>query len=173
MLQRKIAMYLFMHNYAPAANCCRRGLIASLNNSPNLLLQSDTELGFNVFTINDRKNSCLSNHIRRQSASLFLFVIAKITRKPSHLFVEGIKFEASFGNEKGVIEAVGLEEQVHVVENSFGAPGAEREGLQAGEVGFFQQALEFLVGFRPIFGRALRAKAPQINAGDGAAEFGK
>lgn len=59
------------------------------------------------------------------------------------------------------------------MEYGFGIPRAEGEGLQAGKVGFFEQALEFGVGPGPIFGRALRTEAPEVNAGDGAAKFGE
>jgi hypothetical protein len=62
---------------------------------------------------------------------------AQIVRQGSDLFIEWVKFEAGFGDEEGVVEAVGLVEKVRVVEDSFGAPGAKCEGLQTGEVGFF------------------------------------
>ena len=87
------------------------------------------------------------------------------------MFVEGIEFEAGIGDEEGVVEAIGLDEEVGKVKDGFGIPRAEGEGFQTGEVGFFEEALEFLVRFRPVFGRALGAEAPEVNAGDGAAKF--
>jgi hypothetical protein len=45
------------------------------------------------------------------------------------LFVEGIEFEAGLGDEQGLVEAIGLDEEVGQVENGFGIPRAEGEGL--------------------------------------------
>ena len=100
-----------------------------------------------------------------------LFEAAEVNSEGVDLFVEGVEFEAGLGDEQGIVEAVGLDEEIGQVENGFGIPRAEGEGLQTGEVGFFEQALEFGVGPGPIFGWALRTEAPEVNAGDGAAQF--
>src|SRR6267142_6908270 len=50
---------------------------------------------------------------------------AKIVGEAANLFVEGVEFEAGIGDEEGVVDAVGLDEEVGQVENGFGIPRAE------------------------------------------------
>jgi hypothetical protein len=85
---------------------------------------------------------------------------AQVVSETTDLFIKGVEFQAGFGDEESVIRAVGLEKQVGVVEDGFGTPGAEGEGLETGKVGLFEKALEFFVGFGTVFGRALRTEAP-------------
>jgi hypothetical protein len=87
------------------------------------------------------------------------------------LFVEGIEFEAGLSHQEGIFQAIGLEKEIHVMYNSFRAPGAERERLEAGEVGFFEEALELRVALRPILRRALATKSPKVNSSDSATQF--
>src|SRR2546427_6180385 len=107
-----------------------------------------------------------------ECALLFLEVL-EVVEQGLRLGAVRIELEIGFGEQESVVQMVELQQQIEVTEQCFRIVRAKRESLQESEIGFPEEALEFGIGFGPIFRRTLRAETPGIQAGNCGAQLGE
>src|SRR6266545_7069853 len=89
---------------------------------------------------------------------------SKLDEQILDLGIEGIQLEGGIGDEKRVVNAVELDEQIDVAEYGLGAVRAEGVGLPEGKIGLFDHPMLFLRGLGV-------GDAPVVDAGNRAAQL--